>query len=141
MSSVTTVGCADQLIGELSSTLGASSLKNFSAVSGSHSLSETVLFFSLSLLGLVCSLHDSHLLVKIRLTSGQNAPFFAYSYESRIHYILKYAFCQVIFEKFYYFNVLINKDFAFTVNRQFFYSGYCILKSKEKGDIPMFNII
>ena len=53
-----------QLVGELSSSLGASSLKNFSAVSGSHSFSETMLFFSLSLLGLVCSLHDSHLLVK-----------------------------------------------------------------------------
>ena len=79
MSSVTTVGLADQLIGELSSTLGASSLKNLSAVSSCHSLSETVLFFSLSLLGLVCSLHDSHLLVKNRLTSGQNALF------SRIH--------------------------------------------------------
>ena len=53
-----------QLVGELSSSLGASSLKNLSAVSSSHSLSETMLFFSLSLLGLVCSLHDSHLLVK-----------------------------------------------------------------------------
>ena len=67
MSSVTTGSAvADlQLIGELSSTLGASSLKNFSAVSGSHSFSEAMFLFSLSLLGLVCSLHDSHLLVKL----------------------------------------------------------------------------
>ena len=35
-----------QLIGELSSSLGASSLKNFSTVSGCHSLSETMLFVS-----------------------------------------------------------------------------------------------
>ena len=54
-----------QLVGELSSSLGASSLKNFSAVSSSHSLSEAMFLFSLSLLGLVCSLHDSHLLVKL----------------------------------------------------------------------------
>ena len=53
-----------KLIGQTGSTLGASSLKNFSAVSSSHSLSEAMFLFSLSLLGLVCSLHDSHLLVK-----------------------------------------------------------------------------
>ena len=51
-----------QLIGELSSSLGASSLKNFSTVSGRHSLSETVFLVSLSLLRLICSLHDKHLL-------------------------------------------------------------------------------
>ena len=51
-----------QLVGELSSSLGASSLKNFSTVSGCHSLSETMLFVSLSLLGLIGSLHDKHLL-------------------------------------------------------------------------------
>ena len=49
----------DRLIGEASSTLGASSLKNFSAVSGRHSLSEAMFLFSLSLLRLICSLHDS----------------------------------------------------------------------------------
>ena len=51
-----------QLIGELSSSLGASSLKNFSTVSGCHSLSETVFLVSLSFLRLICSLHDKHLL-------------------------------------------------------------------------------
>ena len=49
----------DRSIGEASSTLGASSLKNFSAVSGCHSLSEAMFLFSLSLLRLICSLHDS----------------------------------------------------------------------------------
>ena len=53
-----------QLIGELSSSLGASSLKNFSTVSGCHSFSETMFLFSLSLLRLIGSLHDSHLLLK-----------------------------------------------------------------------------
>ena len=51
-----------QLIGELSSSLGASSLKNFSTVSGCHSLSETMFLVSLSLLRLIGSLHDKHLL-------------------------------------------------------------------------------
>ena len=46
-----------QLIGELRSSLGASSLKNLSSVSGCHSLSETVFLFSLTLLGLVSSEH------------------------------------------------------------------------------------
>ena len=65
MSSVTTSHICDLLVGELSSTLGASSLKNFSAVSGSHSFSKAMFLFSLSFLRLVCSLHDSHLLVKL----------------------------------------------------------------------------
>ena len=48
----------DRSIGEASSTLGASSLKNFSAVSGSHSFSKAMFLFSLSFLRLICSLHD-----------------------------------------------------------------------------------
>ena len=68
-------------IGELSSTLGASSLKNFSAVCGCHSFSKAVFFISLSFLGLICSLH--------RLTPPSDninvlgkSHSFAYSYES-----------------------------------------------------------
>ena len=49
-------------IGETGSSLGASSLQNFSAVSSSHSFSETVFLVSLSFLRLICSLHDLHLL-------------------------------------------------------------------------------
>ena len=48
---------AVRLIGELSSSLGASSLKNFSSVSGSHSLSKAVFLASLSLLRLIGSFH------------------------------------------------------------------------------------
>ena len=47
----------DLSVGESYSTLGASSLKNLSAVSGCHSFSEAMLLFSLSLLGLICSFH------------------------------------------------------------------------------------
>ena len=53
-------------IGESCSSLGASSLKNFSAVSSRHSLSETVLNLSRSLLRLVGSFHEWHLLHIIR---------------------------------------------------------------------------
>ena len=49
----------DRLVGEASSSLGASSLKNFSTVSGCHSLSEAMFLFSLSLLRLIRSFHDS----------------------------------------------------------------------------------
>ena len=89
-----------QLIGELSSTLGASSLKNFSTVSGRHSLSETMFLFSLSLLRLIGSLHDSHLLLKILTSRAESAPLTAYSYESRVYYITKGSICQDVFSNF-----------------------------------------
>ena len=63
--------CTPRLIGELSSSLCASSLKNLSTVSGSHSLSEAVLLVSLSLLRLICSLHNKHLLlIRIDINSA-----------------------------------------------------------------------
>lgn len=45
-------------IGQTSSSFGASSFENFSAVCGSHSFAEAVLFASLSFLGLICSFHS-----------------------------------------------------------------------------------
>ena len=50
------------LVGKSCSSLGASSLKNLSAVGSCHSLSKAVLHFALSFLRLVCSLHEWHLL-------------------------------------------------------------------------------
>ena len=47
-----------QSVGQTSSSLGASSLENFSAVRGSHSFSEAMLLVSLSLLGLIGSFHE-----------------------------------------------------------------------------------
>ena len=81
-------------IGELSSALCASSLKNFSAVSGCHSLSEAMLLFSLSLLGLVRSLHCGTSLSKVLTSRTKFASAFAYSYESRVYYSLKFSVCQ-----------------------------------------------
>ena len=51
-----------KLIGQLFSALSASSLEDVSAVSSCHSLSEAVLFFSLTLFGLISSEHFLHLL-------------------------------------------------------------------------------
>ena len=51
-----------KLIGQSFSALCASSLEDVSTVGSSHSLSEAVLFFSLTLFGLVSSKHSLHLL-------------------------------------------------------------------------------
>ena len=51
-----------RLIGQSFSALSASSLEDISAVGSCHSLSEAVLFFSLTLFGLIGSEHDLHLL-------------------------------------------------------------------------------
>ena len=51
-----------RLISQSFSAFSASSLKNVSAVSCSHSFSEAVLLFSLSFLRLICSEHYCHLL-------------------------------------------------------------------------------
>ncbi len=51
-----------RLISQSFSAFCASSLKNVSAVSSSHSLSKAVLFFSLSFFRLICSEHYCHLL-------------------------------------------------------------------------------
>ena len=61
-------------IGQSFSALSASSLEYVSAISGSHSLSEAVLLFSLSLLRLICSEHLLHLLNFI--VSGHEYPDF-----------------------------------------------------------------
>ena len=50
------------LIGQSFSAFSASSLEYVSTVSGSHSLSETMLFLSLTLFGLISSKHFLHLL-------------------------------------------------------------------------------
>ena len=50
------------LVGQSFSALCASSLEYVSSVSGFHSLSEAVLLFSLTFLGLVSSKHRLHLL-------------------------------------------------------------------------------
>ena len=55
----------DQLIRKTLSAFCASSLEYVSAVSSSHSLSEAMLFLSLTLFGLVSSKHFLHLLIVV----------------------------------------------------------------------------
>ena len=69
-----------RLIGKLSSTLGASSLENFSTVSGRHSFSETVFLFSLSFLRLIGSFHGCTSFIKIDVGTR-----FVPALPSRIH--------------------------------------------------------
>ena len=67
-----------KLIGQSLSALCASSLKNVSAVCSSHSLSEAVLLFSLTLFGLVSSEHYMHLLDVYRKRVALQ-PFYAFT--------------------------------------------------------------
>ena len=54
-----------RLVGQSLSALCTSSLQNVSAVSSLHSLSETMLFLSLTLLGLVSSEHNCTSLILV----------------------------------------------------------------------------
>ena len=97
-------------MGEASSSLGASSLKNLSAVRGCHSFSETVFLLSLSLLGLVCSLHFcTSLLKNINVLSR------IWLYFSRIHTKAEY----IIAEK----NLFVKRvlKFSYKVYKSYIY--------------------
>ena len=54
-----------RLVGQSLSALCTSSLQNVSAVGSSHSLSETMLFLSLTLFGLVSSEHNGTSLILV----------------------------------------------------------------------------
>ena len=93
-------------IGEASSTLGASSFQNFSAVRGRHSFAEAVFLASLSFLGLIGPFHDLHLLRGNNDTGLSNA----YSdkpYKSSLYYNRNFFFCQVFFS-----NNFLNEGFS-----------------------------
>ena len=107
---------ASLLVGEASSSLGASSLKNFSAVSCCHSFSEAVFLFSLSFLRLICSLHSGTSFKLINIKKRKHiALTFAYSYESTIYYTRKKVFCQVCFGNILYY-ILYYYSFILTFN-------------------------
>ena len=54
-----------KLIGQFFSAFSASSLEYVSSIGSCHSLSETMLFLSLTLFGLISSKHFMHLLVVV----------------------------------------------------------------------------
>ena len=117
-----------KLVGELSSTLGASSLKNFSTVSGCHSFSETMFLFSLSLLRLIGSFHDSTSFKIINVGSRKISFILAYSYESRVYYISKLPFCQEKNQIFFEILIYIFKIFGYLLT--FLYSSAKIVVVK-----------
>ena len=77
-----------RLVGQSLSALCTSSLQNVSAVSSLHSLSETMLFLSLTLFGLVSSEHNctSLILVIGSVSATRHNPRF---YSDSIYYIRK----------------------------------------------------
>ena len=91
----------ERLIGESSSSLGTSSLKNFSTVSGCHSFSEAMFLFSLSLLRLIGSLHEDTSFVKINI-------FHVFILTQNILYIFLYQLSRAKIKIFY---ILINGGF------------------------------
>ena len=89
-----------RLIGELRSSLGASSLENLSAVSSGHSFSEAMLHLSLSLLGLICSFHERHLLYSFRWLRVQFLHIPRVFIQRLLYYTRKIPICQEVFSFF-----------------------------------------
>ena len=96
-----------RLISQSFSAFCASSLKNVSAVSSSHSLSETVLFFSLSFLRLICSEHYCHLLDLCSEACCFSA-FFTLLHNDIIYYKHKMPFLSSPFDDFFDFSSIYN---------------------------------
>ena len=85
-----------ELVGKSLSALCTSSLENVSAVSSSHSLSETVLLLSLTLFGLVSSEHiGTSLIIEIGSVSD-STQWTLFTVTSLIIYI-KHGACKVFF--------------------------------------------
>ena len=92
------------LIGELCSTFGASSLQNFSAVCSSHSFTETVFLFSLTLFGLVGSKHNAPPLLSLR-------SLYNFLYIKRIGYEPCANLCKTVRSLLYLVFLHLSRDF------------------------------
>lgn len=91
-----------RLIGQLFSALRASSLEDVSAVGSSHSLSEAVLFFSLTLFGLIGSEHDLHLLKFVFIPDNEmvrNDPE-AFAFQPKIRFYTMTSYIKPYFSRF-----------------------------------------
>ena len=117
------------------STFCAASLENVSSVSGLHSLSEAVLFLSLTLFGLVSSKHFIYLLEdwirkrfsgQTTLTDAANKP--KLRFYTMTSYIIhdKAPFCQELFEIFSLFLKFLSFFIAKAGSLPFFYIFYMI---------------
>ena len=99
-----------RLISQSFSAFCASSLKNVSAVSSSHSFSEAVLFFSLSFFRLICSEHYCHLL-GICSEACCFSAFFTLLHNDIIYYKHKKAILSSVLSNFFDFSSIYNAIF------------------------------
>ena len=99
-----------RLICQSFSAFCASSLKNVSAVSSSHSFSEAVLFFSLSFFRLICSEHYCHLL-GICSEACCFSAFFTLLHNDIIYYKHKKAILSSVLSNFFDFSSIYNAIF------------------------------
>jgi hypothetical protein len=112
-----------RLISQSFSAFSASSLKNVSAVSSSHSLSETVLFFSLSFLRLICSEHYCHLL-GICSEACCFSAVFTLLHNDILYYKHKKAILSSVLLNFFNFSSIYNAKKISTpckINRELIY--------------------
>ena len=93
-----------RLISQSFSAFCASSLKNVSAVSSSHSFSEAVLFFSLSFFRLICSEHYCHLLGNMFGSVLLFQPYLRFYTMTSYIINTKGGICQVFFKFFWCFS-------------------------------------
>ena len=96
-----------RLISQSFSAFSASSLKNVSAVSSSHSFSKAVLFFSLSFLRLICSEHYCHLL-EICSEACCFSAFSTLLHNDIIYYKHKKAILSRVFDDFFNISSIYN---------------------------------
>ena len=106
-------------IGQSFSAFCASSFQNVSAVGSSHSLSETVLFLSLTLFGLIGSEHFG-------TSFNDRSEAFVHTLLHNATYIIydNHPFCQVFFKK----NNFSARKFLFFLTIPLF---SCIMEEKE----------
>ena len=101
--------CGKDLVGKSLSAFCTSSLQNVSAVRSSHSFSETVLFLSLTLFGLVSSEHSgTSLIFGIGSVSDSN-PMDAF-YSDIVYYTPYYGFLSRVF-------LILGNYFHFSVKK------------------------
>ena len=112
------------LVGQFFSALSASSLEDVSAVGSSHSLSEAVLFFSLTLFGLIGSEHDLHLLKFVFIPDSEmvrNDPE-AFAFQPKIRFYTMTSYIKPQIKRF------VKNFFSFFHSFFIFYKkiGFCL---------------
>ena len=114
-----------RLIGQSFSALCASSLEDVSAIGSCHSLSEAVLFFSLTLFGLIGSEHDLHLLSFVFIPDSEmvrNDPE-AFAFQPKIRFYTMTSYIKPQIHRF------VKNFFSFFSSFFIFYKKECFAKA------------